>query len=217
MEIKVVKDVMAANEALAQENNKTFESDGVCVINLMAAPGAGKTSIIERSVEQLKSNTKIAVIEGDVASQIDAEKLKKKGIEAIQINTSGGCHLDANMVKSAYSHLSNHKYDLIFIENVGNLVCPAQFNLGETYKVTVSAVSEGDDKPRKYPLMFARSDALILNKIDFLESSDFNLKLFKKAVLNLNPEIKIFEVSAKTGEGIESWTGWLKESVNKAH
>jgi hydrogenase nickel incorporation protein HypB len=213
MKVRVVKNILEANERIADENRKLFKEAKVFVMNIMSAPGAGKTSIIERTIRELNRKIKIGVIEGDIAGSDDARRIDSLGIPVVQINTGGGCHLDANMINAVMSDLPLKKLDLLIIENVGNLVCPAEFKLGEDIKVMLLSIVEGDDKPLKYPLMFQESSALILNKIDLLPYTNADLGKIKKDSLSLNPKLKIFEVSCKTGEGINKWTEWVKSRV----
>lgn len=213
MKLRVVKNILEANERIADENRKIFKEAKVFVINIMSAPGAGKTSLIERTIKDLKSKIKIGVIEGDIAGSDDARRIDSLGIPVVQINTGGGCHLDANMINVVMKDLPLKKLDLLIIENVGNLVCPAEFVLGEDIKVMLLSIAEGDDKPLKYPLMFQESSALILNKIDLLPYTNADLRKIKKDSLSLNPKLKIFEVSCKTGEGINKWTEWIRSKV----
>jgi hydrogenase nickel incorporation protein HypB len=215
MEIKVLKDILGANEAIAKRNKNRLDSHGILTINIMSSPGAGKTSLILQTINRLKPRTRIAVIEGDVASRIDADKVNKEGVPVIQINTGGGCHLDANMTESALDNLPLGQIDLLLIENVGNLICPAEFNLGEHKKVMLLSMPEGDDKPYKYPLMFSEADVVLVNKVDLLPYLDFNLDAFRKVVTGLNPKVKIFPVSCKTGEGLAAWFAWLEGEVKK--
>jgi hydrogenase nickel incorporation protein HypB len=215
MEIKVLKDILGANEAIARRNKDRLGSHGILTINIMSSPGAGKTSLILQTINRLKPGTRIAVIEGDVASRIDADKVNKEGVPVIQINTGGGCHLDANMTERALDNLPLQKIDLLLIENVGNLICPAEFNLGEHKKVMLLSMPEGDDKPHKYPLMFSEADVVLVNKVDLLPYLDFNLDAFGKVVTGLNPKVKIFPVSCKTGEGLAAWFAWLEGEVKK--
>lgn len=215
MEIKVLKDILGANEAIARRNKDRLDSHGILTINIMSSPGAGKTSLILQTINRLKSGTRLAVIEGDVASRIDADKVNKEGVPVIQINTGGGCHLDANMTERALDNLPLGEIDLLLIENVGNLICPAEFNLGEHKKVMLLSMPEGDDKPHKYPLMFSEADVVLVNKVDLLPYLDFNLDAFRKVVTGLNPKVKIFPVSCKTGEGLEAWFAWLEGEVKK--
>jgi hydrogenase nickel incorporation protein HypB len=179
----------------------------------MSAPGAGKTSLIERTITELHRKLRIGVIEGDIAGTGDAQRIEKLGIPVIQINTGSACHLDANMINEAIVDLPLKDLDLLIVENVGNLVCPAEFKVGEDMKVMILSITEGDDKPLKYPLMFQESSALILNKIDLLSYTNADLEKIKKDSLSLNPSLKIFEVSCKTGQGIAEWTEWLQSLV----
>jgi len=215
MEIKVLKDILGANEAIARRNKDRLDSHGILTINIMSSPGAGKTSLILQTINRLKPRARIAVIEGDVASRIDADKVNKEGVPVIQINTGGGCHLDANMTERALDNLPLGEIDLLLIENVGNLICPAEFNLGEHKKVMLLSMPEGDDKPHKYPLMFSETDVVLVNKVDLLPYLDFNLDAFRKVVTGLNPKVKIFPVSCKTGEGLDAWFAWLEGEVRK--
>jgi hydrogenase nickel incorporation protein HypB len=216
MKIKVLKDILGVNEQIAQNSHKLLEKNGVFCINIMASPGAGKTSLVVQTIKALKGKVKIGVIEGDISSSIDSETVAKEGIPVVQINTTGGeCHLEAHEVQSALNNMPLKDIDLLLIENVGNLVCPAEFNLGEDIKVLVASVPEGDDKPFKYPLMFTTADALILNKIDLLPYVNFNVDKFTKTVKNINPEAEIFKVSCTTGDGITKWTKWLLARIGK--
>ncbi|MDH5203465.1 MAG: hydrogenase nickel incorporation protein HypB [Nitrospirota bacterium] len=213
MKVKVVAQILEANDRIAAENKKLFKESGVYVINLMSAPGAGKTSLIERTIKELYKKLRIAVIEGDIAGTDDAQRIESLGIPAVQINTGGACHLDANMINEAIADVPLKDIDLLIIENVGNLVCPAEFKVGEDMKIMILSITEGDDKPLKYPLMFQESSALILNKIDLLPHINADLAKIKNNSLSLNPSLKIFEVSCKTGEGISEWTSWLQSLV----
>jgi hydrogenase nickel incorporation protein HypB len=213
MEIKVLKDILSANEQIAARNRGLLEENGVFAINLMSSPGAGKTSLILETVKALKGNTGVGVIEGDLNSSIDAELISKEGLPVIQINTGGGCHLDANMLSNALKSLPLQDIELLFIENVGNLVCPAGFALGEHKKVLVSSVPEGHDKPFKYPLMFQIVDAVLINKIDLLPYLDFNSEIFSKTIEGMNSGAGIFPVSCTTSQGIEEWLSWLQNQM----
>jgi hydrogenase nickel incorporation protein HypB len=215
MKVKVVTRILEANDRIAAENRKLFNDAGVYVINLMSAPGAGKTSLIEQTVRELSIKLKTAVIEGDIAGTDDAQRIESLGIPVVQINTCGACHLDANMINEAIAALPLKDIDLLIIENVGNLVCPAEFKVGENMKVMILSITEGDDKPLKYPLMFQESSALILNKIDLLPYTDVNIEKIKRSSLSLNPSLKIFEISCKKGEGITEWTEWLQSLVTQ--
>lgn len=214
MKIKVTTKILDANERIAEENKKMFKEAGVYVINLMSSPGAGKTSLLERTIAALKDKVKIGVIEGDITGTNDAERIDKLGVPVVQINTEGACHLDANMIADAARDLPLKDLDMLFIENVGNLVCPAEFKVGEDIKVMILSLTEGDDKPLKYPLMFQESSVLIINKVDLKDLLDVSLEKIRKDALFLNPKIKIFEVSCKTGQGIDEWTSWLLTNIS---
>jgi hydrogenase nickel incorporation protein HypB len=209
--VQVVEDILSANEQIALTNRRLFDEKGVFVLNIMAAPGAGKTSLIERTIEALRDRLRIGVIDGDVASTIDADRIARLGIPAVQINTGGACHLDANMVAAALPRLPLDGIDLLLIENVGNLICPTGFALGEYLKVMIASTPEGDDKPYKYPGMFSAVDVLLLNKVDLLPLLEFDLDYFRRGVEALNPDVTFFPVSCKTGEGVSEWTRWLAE------
>ncbi|MFA4917076.1 MAG: hydrogenase nickel incorporation protein HypB [Syntrophales bacterium] len=211
--IEVKEGILSDNEKLADELRKLLLKKKTFLLNLMASPGAGKTSLILKTITALKNDFRIAVIEADIDSIVDSEKVAASGIPAVQLRTAGFCHLDASMVKKGLDAINIDSFDLIFIENVGNLVCPAEFDTGAVKKAMILSVPEGDDKPLKYPLMFTVCDVLILNKIDFLELTDFNMQKLKERVLILNPRIKIIEVSCKTGQGIDIWADWLKNEV----
>ncbi len=211
MKVEIVKDILSANEQIAQENRRLFEEKGVFVLNIMAAPGAGKTSLIKRTIESLRDHLRIGVIDGDVASTIDADRIARLGIPAVQINTGGACHLDVNMVRVALPRPSLDETDLLLIENVGNLICPTGFGLGENLKVMIASTPEGDDKPYKYPGMFSVVDVLMLNKVDLLPLLEFDLDYFRRGIEALNPDVAFFPLSCKTGEGAQEWVDWLVE------
>ena len=213
MEIKVLKDILGANEQIAERNRQLLDSNSVFAVNLMSSPGAGKTSLILETIKRLKGKTRIGVIEGDVSSSIDAELIGKEGVPVIQINTGGECHLDANMTHRALSNLPLQDIALLFIENVGNLICTAEFALGAHRKVLISSTPEGDDKPFKYPLMFHKVDVVLVNKIDLLLHLKFDTVAYKKAVKNLNDRVEIFEVSCTTGQGIDQWLSWIQNQM----
>ena len=214
MEIKILRDILSANDQRAKENRELMDRNGIFAINITASPGAGKTSLIMETIRQLKAKTKIGVIEGDVSSSIDAETVAKEGIPVVQINTGGTCHLDATMLSNAFDNLPLQQIDLLFIENVGNLICPASFALGEDRNVLVASVPEGDDKPHKYPVMFSNADLVVLNKIDLLPHVDFDLHAFCEAVRGLNEKAEILEVSCKTGQGTDRWVAWLANQLS---
>ena len=208
--IEVKEDIMSDNDAVAKSLRDRLSKEKTFLINLMSSPGAGKTSLILKTLEGLKTELRIGVIEADIDSMVDAEKVAAQGVAAVQLRTGGFCHLDASMVEKGLNSMDLGELDLIIIENVGNLVCPAEFDTGAIKNVMILSVPEGDDKPLKYPLMFSVCDVLLVNKMDYLHLSDFDVEAMRERVLNLNRQIEIFEVSAKTGEGIEAWTNWLK-------
>ena len=209
MEIKVLKDILGANEQMAERNRQLLDSNQVFAVNLMSSPGAGKTSLILETIKRLKGKIRVGVIEGDISSSLDAEAIGKEGVPVIQINTGGGCHLDANMTYSALSNMPLQDIELLLIENVGNLICPAEFALGEHRKVLISSIPEGDDKPFKYPLMFHQADAVLINKIDLLPYLKFDTQAFSQAIKGINGEVEIFQISCATSQGIEQWVSWL--------
>ncbi len=213
MEVPIVRNVLEANERIAGENRELFQKNKVYVLNLMSSPGAGKTSLLERTIEHLKDKIRIGVIEGDIQSARDAERIAEKGVQAVQINTDGACHLDGNMVREAARPFDLAALDLLVVENVGNLVCPAEFNLGEDIKVMILSVAEGDDKPMKYPLMFQLSKVLLINKIDLLPYIDCDVEKIRREAMQLNQEQTIFEISCRTEEGLEKWFTWLEDQV----
>lgn len=215
MKISVVRNVLEANDRIAQENRKIFKENNLFVINLMSSPGAGKTSLLEKTIDALKDDLTIGVIEGDIQSSHDAERIAKKGVTAVQINTDGACHLDGNMIRDTFGEFNFKELDLLVVENVGNLVCPAEFNVGEDLKTMILSITEGDDKPSKYPLMFHESKVLLVNKIDLLPYVDCSIDKIRKDSLKINPDLLIFEVSCRTGEGLEAWFDWLRDSVKK--
>jgi len=213
MKISVVRNILEANERIAEQNRDLFRENALFVINLMSSPGAGKTSLLERTIDALKGELKMGVIEGDIQSSQDAERVAAKGIPVVQINTGGACHLDGNMIRDTFDEFNFKEMDLLVIENVGNLVCPAEFKVGEDFKVMILSVTEGDDKPTKYPLMFHESKVLLVNKLDLLPYVDCSLERIKEDSLKINPDLNIFPISCKTGEGLEAWYAWLREGV----
>jgi len=213
MKVKVLQNILDANDQMANRNRQVLDKEGVLAINIMSSPGAGKTSLILQTIARLKERVRIAVIEGDIASTIDADKIGKEEVSVVQINTGGACHLDANMVSNGLDSLFLEDTDLLLIENVGNLVCPAEFKTGAHKRMMLLSVPEGDDKPYKYPLMFTESEVIVINKIDLLPLLDFDITAFHQAVTGLNPNVKIFQVSCKTGEGIEEWISWLESEL----
>lgn len=216
MKIEVLKNITSANDTIAARNKQVLDRHKVFALNCMSSPGAGKTSLILQTIDRLRNELKLAVIEGDVASKIDADKIDEQGIPVVQINTGAACSLEAQMITPSLDKLPLENIDLLFIENVGNLICPAEFALGEHKKVVISSIPEGDDKPTKYPLMFSEADVVVINKIDLLPHIDFDVASFRKAVEGLNPDVKIFVVSCKTGDGIDAWCSWVSTEAKKA-
>lgn len=210
--ITIVEDILSSNEQIAGENRAKLDDAGVLAINLMASPGAGKTSLIERTIRGLQKQIRLAVIDGDIATNIDAERAEAAGAIAVQINTGGQCHLDANMIDAALNEIDLDEVDLLMVENVGNLICPAGFDLGVHHNILIASVPEGDDKPYKYPGMYRNMDVLVINKTDLLPYIEFDLDYFCQGVGVLNPNVLTFPVSCKTGEGLDSWLDWLMRS-----
>jgi hydrogenase nickel incorporation protein HypB len=211
--IEVKEEILADNIKQAAEIRERLRQTKTMLLNLMSSPGSGKTSLILQTIANIKGSLRLGVIEADIASTVDAEKVAAQGIPAVQLRTGGFCHLDATMVTHGIDVLAVSDLDLVIIENVGNLVCPAEFDTGAHKNVMILSVPEGDDKPLKYPLMFSICDLLLINKIDYLSLSDFDMSDLRKRVLTLNPRIAIMEVSCKTGSGIEDWINWLKKEV----
>ena len=212
--IEIKEDILSDNKDLADEIRGNLHRHKVFMLNLMASPGGGKTSLIVNTIRSMKDKFRIGVIEGDIDSVVDAETVVKEGVPAVQLKTGGFCHLDASMIKMALDEMDLKNLDLVMIENIGNLVCPAEFDTGANKQAMILSVPEGDDKPLKYPLMFSICDVLVVNKIDYMSIADFDMDVMKERVLKLNPKIKIIEVSCKTGEGIEKWTRWLADEIN---
>lgn len=215
MRVAVVKNILDANSKIAAENRKLFDNNNLLVINLMSSPGAGKTTLLEKLGEALRDQLRIGVVEGDIQSTLDAERIVSAGLEAVQIETDGACHLDANMIQNALNDLNLAELDLLVIENVGNLVCPAEFNVGEDHKVMMLSVTEGDDKPYKYPLMFKESSVLLISKTDLLPYLRCDIDKIKEAALSINPRLTIFEISSYTGQGLADWHNWLQDRIRK--
>jgi hydrogenase nickel incorporation protein HypB len=214
--IEVVQNVLEANKTIANRNRHLLDKHKVFVINIMSAPGAGKTSLVLQTLRKLKDRLKIGVIEGDVASTVDAEKVQNEAEVVVQINTRNmpeSCSLMAVMIESALKDMPLDKIDLLLIENLGNLICPAEFTLGEHKRVVIASLPEGDDKPIKYPLIFVDADAVIINKMDLLPHVDFDIAAFRRSVAGLNPKAEVFQISCKTGEGIEAWCSWILDQA----
>jgi hydrogenase nickel incorporation protein HypB len=211
--IEVKEDILADNKTVADSVRRKLKKQGVFLVNLMASPGAGKTSLILQTIAQLRDDLRLGVVEADIDSMVDSEKVAAQGIPAVQLRTGGFCHVDASMVSKGLDAMDLDRFDCVIVENVGNLVCPAEVDTGAIADVMILSVPEGDDKPLKYPLIFSKSDVLVVNKIDYLGMSDFDMSAMRDRVKTLNPDIEIFEVSSKTGEGITAWTDWLRTRV----
>jgi len=211
--ISVKENILGANAEKAETIRKLLDTHHTRMINFMSASGSGKTSLIIRTINQLKDKYRIAVIKGDIASSIDTDKITRQNVPAIQINTAGGCHLDAQMIKKVLDTLDLDQLDLILIENVGNLVCTADFDLGAHKDVVILSIPEGDDKPYKYPVMFVEADVVLVNKIDVAPYFDFKLNSFPEIISGLNPSAQVFPVSAKTGEGMDRWFSWIEQTL----
>lgn len=212
MKIKLEADVLKDNNLAASYNRETFKTNKTLVLNIMSSPGAGKTTLLEETIKALRNDYTMAVIEGDLATDRDAERLRSLGITTIQINTVGGCHLDARMIAKTFPEFELEDIDILFIENIGNLVCPSGYDLGQDYKVVVLSVPEGNDKIPKYPVMFRRTDLMIINKVDLLPYVSFSVEEAKKDLESINPGAQMKVLSAKTGEGLKGWINWIKEA-----
>jgi len=210
--ITVERKILKKNDEVAAENRKIFKNNNVYIINLLSSPGSGKTSLLEKTLELLNDAIKIGVVEGDVQTDNDAQRVAKYDVPVVQIVTNGGCHLEAKLVQNALDNFDLSSLQLLVIENVGNLVCPANYDLGEEKKIVMVSTTEGDDKPAKYPAMFRASDIMIINKIDLLEYVDFNIERVREHALSINPDLTFFELSCKTGEGLGDWIAWLKKN-----
>ncbi|MCX7880008.1 MAG: hydrogenase nickel incorporation protein HypB [Ignavibacteria bacterium] len=207
--ITIERKILQKNDEIALSNKKLFAEKGITAYNLVSSPGSGKTSLIERTIEKLKSKINFAVITGDLQTSLDAQRIDALNVPVVQIVTNGACHLDATLVRNAFTQIENEQIEILFIENVGNLVCPAEFQLGEKMKITLISTTEGEDKPLKYPVMFRNSNVLIINKIDLLPFLEFSIAKLKENALAINGNLKIFEVSCRTGEGLENWFNFL--------
>ena len=215
MKINVMQDVLQANDRIAGENRQLFKKNRNLVLNLMSSPGAGKTSLLEKTAEKLAGKLRLGVVVGDIETTRDADRIAKHNVPAIQLTTGTACHLDANMVASALPHLELAKIDILVVENIGNLVCPAEFIVGEDYKIMILSVTEGDEKPLKYPLMFRESALMLINKIDLLQYTNFNLEEAKSNARKINPDIDIIEISCTKGTGLDEWISWLTAHYQK--
>lgn len=207
--VTIVQNILAANDAIAQEIQRLLVARGIHTINMMSSPGAGKTTLLEKTIERLYGQLNIGVIEGDIETSADAERIEKAGAETVQINTRGACHLEAHMVRDALAQMDLAQVNLLFIENIGNLVCPSDWHLGEDLRVVIVSTTEGDDKPAKYPHMFATSEVMIVNKLDLLPYVDYDVEKVKRHALAINPCLRIFELSCRTGAGLDAWCDWL--------
>lgn len=214
-QIKVVSNILKANELIAEELKQDFDNRGIFVINFMGSPGAGKTSVLENLIRELKGKINLAVIEGDIYTSKDAERIEQQGVPVVQINTCGGCHLDSNMIKEAVANLPLEGAELLVIENVGNLVCPASYNLGEDIKMVALSITEGDDKPAKYPSMFQRAGVVVINKIDMLELTNFSMDTALADIKTINPGLEVFNLSCRTGQGVAELAEYLTTQVRK--
>jgi len=212
--ITIAQNILAANDTIAQEVQQSLATHGIRTINVMSSPGAGKTTLLERTIARLHGEMAIGVIEGDIETSADAERIETAGAETVQINTRGACHLEAHMIRAALKELDIAHINLLFIENIGNLVCPSEWDLGEDLRAVVVSTTEGDDKPAKYPQMFAVSQVMIVNKLDLLPYVDYDVEKVKRQALAINPQLRIFEVSCRTGEGLDAWCEWLVTFAN---
>ena len=214
-EIEVMANLLGSNDLQAEVNRAHFRKNGCLTINIIGSPGAGKTTLLEKTLPVLAAGLRVGVIEGDIFTSRDADRIAAHDIPVVQINTGGSCHLDSKMVSAVLPEFNWQTTDLMIIENVGNLVCPADFDLGEAFKVIVLSIVEGDDKPAKYPVIFRHAKAVVLNKMDLKDFTDVNMENMRRDILGINPEIQIFEVSCRSGEGLQAWTDWLKLEVER--
>ncbi len=212
--ITIAQNILAANDTIAQQVQQSLATHGIRTINVMSSPGAGKTTLLERTIARLRGEMAIGVIEGDIETSADAERIETAGAETVQINTRGACHLEAHMIRAALKELDIAHINLLFIENIGNLVCPSEWDLGEDLRAVVVSTTEGDDKPAKYPQMFAVSQVMIVNKLDLLPYVDYDVEKVKRQALAINPQLRIFQVSCRTGEGLDAWCEWLVTFAN---
>jgi len=213
--ITIERKVLEKNDQIAAKNRELFKKNKIFAVNLVSSPGSGKTSIVEKTLEHFKGKLKISVVEGDVQTNLDAERVSKYGVPVVQIVTNGSCHLEAKLVQDALQNLTLADTDVLFVENVGNLVCPAAYDLGEDMKIVIASTTEGDDKPLKYPRMFINASVLLINKIDLLPYINCNIDELRKNSLQINPRLEIFALSCTTGEGIDKWCKWLEGRIQK--
>jgi hydrogenase nickel incorporation protein HypB len=214
--VTIAQHILAANDTVARDVRQKLAAHKICTINLMSAPGAGKTTLLERTIEQLRGQISVGVIEGDIETSADAERIEAAGAaETVQINTRGACHLEAHMIRDALAQIDLGSVNLLFIENIGNLVCPATWDLGEDARVVITSTTEGDEKPAKYPQMFAVAQAMVINKLDLLPYVDYDIAKVKRQALAINPSLRIFELSCRTGEGLTAWYDWLMTVIHK--
>lgn len=213
MEIKIMKNILDRNQDKANEVRKILTENKVKMVNLISSPGSGKTTLLERTCEALVNKFKIGIIEGDITTDRDAQRLKKYGIPIVVINTEGGCHLDSHSISKVLGEFDLQNLDVLFVENVGNLVCPSHFDLGESFKLAVASTAEGDDKPVKYPMLFREARAIVLNKIDLIPFTNFKMEQFNSDLMQINPLVPLFPLSCTTGEGLENWLNWISEQI----
>ncbi|HYK86390.1 MAG TPA: hydrogenase nickel incorporation protein HypB [Ktedonobacteraceae bacterium] len=213
--VTIAQNILAVNDTIAEEIQQMLTARGIRTLNIMSSPGAGKTTLLERTLLRLRGEIGIGVIEGDIETSADAERIEATGAETVQINTRGACHLEAHMIRDALAHMDLSRIDLLIIENIGNLVCPSSWNLGEDMRVVLASTTEGDDKPAKYPQMFAASEVMVINKLDLLPYVDYDLEKAKRQALAINPHLRIFELSCRTGEGLDAWCDWLLSFVQQ--
>jgi hydrogenase nickel incorporation protein HypB len=213
--ITIERKVLEKNDAIAQQNRELFKKKNLFTMNLISSPGSGKTSLIERTIHHTRNKFNVAVIEGDVQTSLDAERVAAYGVPVVQIVTQGACHLEAGLVRDAYGQIEKNNFEVLFIENVGNLVCPAGYDLGEDLKVVIVSTTEGDDKPLKYPAMFRNASALIINKIDLVPYVNCSLEMLMKNALSINPSLKVFKTSCTTDEGIKEWYHWIENKIKR--
>jgi hydrogenase nickel incorporation protein HypB len=214
MEIRIMKNILDRNQNKADEVRNLLAEKKVKMINIISAPGAGKTTLLERTCEALGGKIRIGIIEGDVTTDRDAQRLKKYNIPIVVINTEGGCHLDSHSISKVIGMFDLDKLDLLFVENVGNLICPSEFDLGEDFKLAVVSTAEGDDKPAKYPRLFSEAGAVLLNKIDLLPYTNFNIETFRADLAAINPGVPLFKISATRGDGLQGWIDWMEQQLN---